>query len=144
MIHYLLRLMVLLGLSFAIASCGMLRKAPGATVVRVHNHSGRTVLIEGEELRAGRSGTFVYPADRERVLVVFWNGCVHAYVGSKERPAGFRERDWMLRGEYTVQLEPDGSLYLLPPGTRLPADTAAIEQPEGFPLRPREGSTCVN
>jgi hypothetical protein len=43
-----------------------------------------------------------------------------------------------------VQLEADGSLYLVPPDISLPGDPAAMTQPEGFPLQPREGSSCLD
>lgn len=139
----LLRVIALLAAGLTLASCGLLQRAPGTSVVEFHNNSGRTVLVENNELRPGRAGTFRYPVDSDRALIVFWNGCVHTYIAPASRPGEFRATDWMLRGRYRVQLEPDGTLYLVPPGAGIPVDPAALNQPEGFPLRPREGSSCL-
>lgn len=139
-----LRLMSLLVMSFVLGSCGLLPKAPGTTVVEFYNHSGRTVLVESNELRSGKSATFSYPTDSEHAVIVFWGGCVHTYIAPSARPGEFRGTDWMLRGKYRVQFDPDSSLYLLPPGVSAPAEVSALTQPEGFPLRPREGSSCLH
>ena len=136
------RVMALLG-SGALAACSIFDKAPGTSVVQFYNHSGHTLLVEDNELRHDRQGTFKYPTDSGTPLIVFWGGCVHTYVGPDRNPGEFRRTDWMMRGTYRTQLEPDGKLYLLPPGVAVPADPAALQQPEGFPLLPREGSTCV-
>jgi hypothetical protein len=138
-----LRLTALLLAGLALGSCSFFQKAPGMSVVNFYNNSGRTVLVEDNEIRPGRTGTFKYPADSGRALIVFWQGCVHTYIAPDRKPGEFRGTDWMLRGEYRAQLEPDGRLYLVPPGADLPADPATITQPEGFPLLPREGSSCM-
>ncbi len=126
-----------------LAGCGIFDKAPGTSVVQFYNHSGRTILVEDNELRQDREGTFKYPTDSGRPLIVFWDGCVHTYIAPNRKPGEFRGIDWMLRGAYRAQLESDGKLYLVPPDAELPADPAAITQPDGFPLQPREGSSCV-
>lgn len=141
-----LRPIVLLAAALAtlgLSSCSVFQKAPGTSVVQFFNHSGRTVLVEDNEIRPLRTGTFRYPADSGRALIVFWNGCVHTYIAPDRKPGEFRGTDWMLRGEYRVQLEPDGKLYVVPPSAELPMDPAAVTQPEGFPLVPREGSSCL-
>jgi hypothetical protein len=139
----LFRLPLLLLAGAALGSCGMLSRGPGSSMVELYNHSGRNVLVEGSELRPDRRGKFQYPA-RDRPLMIFWHGCVHTYIAPESAPGGFRSTDWMFRGAYRAQLEPDGRLYLVPPGADLPADPGAMEQPEGFPLAPREGSTCLD
>ncbi len=138
-----LRLIFVLLAGFALASCGFLRKAPGTSVVQFYNNSGHTVLVENNELRPGRTATFTYPTESGRPLIVFWNGCVHTYIAPDRKPGEFRGTDWMLRGAYRAQLEPDGRLFLVPPGESLPGDAAAMTQPDGFPLTPREGSSCL-
>ena len=130
-------------LACTLGSCSWFQKGPGMSVIDFYNNSDRTVLVEDVELRPGRNGTFKYPQDSGKALIVFWGGCVHTYIAPARRPANFRETDWMFRGAYRAQLNSDGKLYLLPPGVAAPADTTAITQPEGFPLEPREGSSCV-
>ncbi|GMW07265.1 MAG: hypothetical protein QY320_13025 [Gammaproteobacteria bacterium] len=137
------RPIIVLLAGLVLASCGTFRSAPGSSVVQFHNNSGRTILVENSELLPGRTATFKYPTDSGRPLIVFWHGCVHTYIAPERKPGEFRGTDWMLRGAYRAQLEPDGSLYLVPPGAALPTDVAVTTQPEGFPLRPREGSSCV-
>ena len=124
-------------------SCSFFGTAPGTTVVSFYNHSGHTVLVENHELRPNRDATLKYPYDPGHAVIVFWNGCVHAYIAPQRKPDSFKETDWMLRGAYRTQLEPDGRLYLVPPGVTIPADPASLKQPEGFPLRPGEGSSCL-
>ncbi len=136
------RVMALLA-SLTLAGCGIFAKAPGTSVVQFYNHSGHTILVEDNELRSGRAGTFRYPTDSGTPLIVFWGGCVHTYIAPAGKPGEFRGTDWMLRGAYRVQLEPGGKLYLVAPGIEIPADPASLQQPEGFPLLPREGSSCV-
>ena len=136
------RVMALLA-SCTLAACSIFDKAPGTSVVQFYNHSGRTVLVEDNELRPDRQGTFRYPTDSGRPLIVFWDGCVHTYIGPNRKPSEFRGTDWMLRGAYRAQLEPDGKLYLVAPGAALPGDPASMQQPDGFPLLPREGSSCL-
>ena len=139
-----LRLIALLLAGLALGSCGhFFGKAPGTSVVQFYNHSGRRVLVEGNELRPDRVGTFHYPTDSGNPLIVFWDGCVHAYVAPDRKPGEFRATDWMLRDAYRVQLEPDATLYLLPPNVDMPADTASLKQPEGFPPKPHETSSCL-
>lgn len=131
-------------LALALAGCGFLGKAPGTSVVEFYNNSGRTILVEDNELRPNRQGTFKYPTESGKPLIVFWSGCVHTYIAPDRKPGEFRGTDWMLRGAYRAQLEADGKLYLLPPAAPFPAsDVASLSQPEGFPLLPREGSSCV-
>jgi hypothetical protein len=130
-------------LTFALGACSWFEKAPGTSVVQFYNHSGRTVLVEENELRNNREGTFNYPTESGRPLIVFWNGCVHTYIAPDRKPGEFRGTDWMMRGAYRAQLEPDGKIYLLPPSASFPADAATLTQPEGFPLPPREGSSCL-
>lgn len=125
------------------AGCAVFEKAPGTSVVQFYNHSGRTILVEDNQLRPDRQGTFKYPTDSGKPLIVFASGCIHTYVAPARKPGEFRGTDWMLRGAYRAQLEPDGKLYLVPPGLDLPADPAAMAQPEGFPLVPQEGSSCL-
>jgi hypothetical protein len=134
----------LLVAGLALGSCGWLSRGPGTSVVQFYNHSGRTVLVEGNELRPNRTGTFEYPAEGGKPLIVFWHGCVHTYIAPERKPGEFRGTDWMFRGAYRAQLEPDGKLYLVPPGTDAPGDPATMKQPEGFPLAPREGSSCLD
>ena len=138
----LLRMTGLLA-SCTLAACGMFDKAPGMSVVQFYNHSGHTVLVENNELRPDRQGTFKYPTDRGKPLIVFWDGCVHTYIAPNGKPGEFRGTDWMLRGAYRAQLEADGKLYLVPPGMEFPGDPTSMQQPAGFPLLPREGSSCV-
>jgi hypothetical protein len=133
--------LALIGL--ALGSCSLLRKAPGTAVVQFYNHSGHRILVEENELRPGRTGTFEYPTDSGKPLIVFWEGCVHTYIAPDRKPGDFSARDWMLRDAYRVQLEPDAMLYLLPADATPPADTQTLKQPEGFPLKPREGSSCL-
>jgi hypothetical protein len=140
----LLRLPLLALAGAILGSCGMLSRGPGTSVVELYNHSGRTVLVEGNELRPNRAGTFQYPAESGKPLIVFWHGCVHTYIAPERAPGEFRGTDWMFRGAYRTQLEPDGKLYLVPTGSDLPGDPATMEQPQGFPLSPREGSTCLD
>jgi hypothetical protein len=137
------RLFMLVCLGLVVGSCGLFRKGPGTSVVQFYNHSGRTLLVEDNELRPNRQGTFGYPTESGKPLIVFWDGCVHTYIAPDRKPGEFRGTDWMFRGAYRVQLEPDGKLYLVPPGTDLPGDPAAMTQPDGFPLQPREGSSCL-
>jgi hypothetical protein len=137
------RLPALLILAVVLSSCSLWRKAPGTSVVQFYNNSGRTILVENVEVRPRREGTFSYPTDSGNPLIVFWDGCVHTYIAPERRPDEFRGTDWMLRGAYRVQLEPDGKLYLIPPAVAAPGDPAAMDQPEGFPLQPREGSSCL-
>ena len=139
-----LRFMALLLAGLALGSCTLFfDKAPGTAVVQFYNHSGRQVLVEGNELRPDRVGTFKYPTASGEPLIVFWAGCVHAYVAPERKPGEFRGVDWMLRDSYRVQLEPDATLYLLPPDVNMPADAPSLKQPEGFPLKPRGGSSCM-
>lgn len=139
-----LQTLAVAGLSLVLGACGMFSKAPGTSVVQFYNNSNRTVLVEDNELRPNRQGTFKYPTESGQPLIVFWSGCVHTYIGPDRKPGEFRGTDWMLRGAYRAQLEPDGRLYLLPPGAPFPApDAASLPQPDGFPLQPREGSSCV-
>lgn len=138
-----IRSLIPLAALLALSSCSLFQKGPGMSVVRFYNNSGHTVLVEDNELRPGREGTFKYPTDSGRALIVFWSGCVHTYIAPDRKPDEFRATDWMLRGAYRTQLEPDGRLYLLPPDVDPPADTATLQQPAGFPLLPREGSTCL-
>jgi hypothetical protein len=45
--------------------------------------------------------------------------------------------------DYQAQLEGDGRIFLVLPGTRRPVDVAAgAAQPAGFPLTPSRGSGC--
>lgn len=125
------------------SSCSIFNKGPGSSVVSFYNHSGRTILVEDHELRPDRDATFKYPYDSGHAVIVFWNGCVHTYIAPERRPESFKGTDWMMRGAYRTQLEPDGRLYLIPPGVDIPADAASLKQPEGFPLQPREGSSCL-
>jgi hypothetical protein len=138
------RLTVLTLAGLALSSCSWFSRGPGTSVVEFYNHSGRGVLVEGNELRPNRSGTFEYPTESGKPLIVFWNGCVHTYIAPDRKPGEFRGTDWMLRGAYRTQLEPDGKLYLVAPGVSLPGDPATMQQPEGFPLAPREGSSCLD
>jgi len=141
-----IRLRQLIGtilLGTVLGSCSVFQKGPGSSVVQFYNHSDRTVLVEGNELRPNREGTFRYPTESGHPLIVFWNGCVHTYMAPDRKPGEFRGTDWMLRGAYRAQLEPDGKIYLVPPGAEFPADPATMKQPEGFPLPPREGSSCL-
>ena len=101
------RLLPLAGV-LALGGCGLFSKGPGMSVVHFYNHSGRTVLVEDNELRDNREGTFQYPTDSGKALIVFWNGCVHTYIAPAQKPGEFRSTDWMLRGAYRVQLEADG------------------------------------
>lgn len=137
------RLLVVSLAGCALGACGVFGKAPGTSVVQFYNHSDRTVLVEDNELRPGQEGTFRYPSEGGTPLIVFWGGCVHTYIAPVRKPGEFRGTDWMLRGAYRTQLEADGKLFLVPPTVTMPADVAALQQPEGFPLLPREGSTCV-
>jgi CobQ-like glutamine amidotransferase family enzyme len=130
-------------LALTLGACSFFEKAPGSSVVQFYNHSGRTVLVEDNELRANRQGTFNYPTESGRPLIVFWNGCVHTYIAPDRKPGEFRAADWMLRDAYRAQLEADGKLYLVPPGVEFPGDPATMTQPAGFPLPPREGSSCL-
>jgi hypothetical protein len=139
----LVRLFAVLALAaLPLAGCGMFDKAPGASVVRLHNNSGRTVLVANEELRRSRNATVPFPDDPDRPLILYWGGCVHIFVADS-KPPDIRDVDWLLRGAYLLQLEPDGRLYGVPDGQRLPADVAKLTQPQGYPLQPREGSSCV-
>ena len=130
-------------LALTMSSCSLFSTGPGTDVVRFYNHSGRTVLVEGNELRSNRDGIFEYPTDTGKPLIVFWGGCVHTYIGPDRKPGEFKGGDWMLRDEYRAQLEPDGKLYLVPPSAAFPGDPATMTQPEGWPLPPREGSSCL-
>jgi hypothetical protein len=138
-----IRSLIPLAALLALSSCSLFQKGPGMSVVRFYNNSGHTVLVEDNELRPRREGTFQYPADSGRALIVFWSGCVHTYIAPDRKPGEFRATDWMLRGAYRTQLEADGKLYLLPPDVDPPADPATLQQPAGFPLLPREGSSCL-
>ncbi len=126
-----------------LSSCGFLQKGPGMSVVRFYNNSGHTILVEDNELRPQHEGVFKYPTDSDHALIVFWSGCVHTYIAPARKPGEFRGTDWMLRGAYRTQLEADGRLYLLPPDVTPPAGTSTLQQPAGFPLEPREGSSCL-
>ena len=138
-----LRLVSVLLAGLVLGSCGhFFGKAPGTAVVQFYNHSGRQILVEDNQLRPDRTGTFEYPTDSGNPLIVFWDGCVHTYIAPPRKPGEFRGRDWMLRDAYRVQLEPDATLYVLPPDVDAPADVASLKQPDGFPLKPREGSSC--
>lgn len=137
------RLIMIACLGFFLGACTWFSKAPGTSVVQFYNHSGRTLLVEDNELRPDRQGTFSYPAESGKPLIVFWDGCVHTYIAPDRKPGEFRGMDWMFRGAYRVQLESDAKLYLVPPGVDLPGDPASMTQPEGFPLSPREGSSCL-
>lgn len=130
--------------ALALTACSSLGRGPGTSVVKFYNHSARTILVEGNELRPNREGTFEYPSDSGRPLIVFWAGCVHTYIAPERKPGEFRGTDWMFRGAYRAQLEPDGKLYLVPPDAALPGDPAQMKQPDGFPLAPREGSSCLD
>ena len=134
---------ILVVVSGALGACGLLGTAPGTSVVQFYNNSDRNVLVEDNELRPGQQGTFRYPSDGGKALIVFWGGCVHTYIAPVRKPGEYRGTDWMLRGAYRAQLNSDGKLYLVPPNATLPADAATLEQPEGFPLLPREGSSCL-
>ena len=138
-----IRLLMSLAALLVLNACSLFQKGPGMSVVRFYNNSGHGILVEDNELRPQREGTFTYPADSDRALIVFWSGCVHTYIAPKRKPGEFRSTDWMLRGAYRVQLEGDGRLYLLPPYVAAPADVASLRQPAGFPLEPREGSSCL-
>ena len=139
-----LRLTALLLAGLALGSCSLFfDKAPGSAVVQFYNHSGRQLLVENNELRPNHLGTFKYPTDSGTPLIVFWDGCVHTYIAPPQQPGEFRALDWMLRDAYRVQMEPDATLYLLPPNVDAPADAASLKQPDGFPLKPREGSSCL-
>jgi hypothetical protein len=139
-----LHLLLAAALAVLPAACGIFSKAPGTSVVEFYNNSGRTILVEDNELRPNRMGTFKYPTESGKPLIVFWSGCVHTYIAPDRKPGEFRGTDWMMRGAYRAQLETDGRLYLLPPGAPVPAaDVATLAQPAGFPLAPREGSSCV-
>ena len=139
-----IRIMALLLAGFGLGSCSLIfDKAPGTAVVQFYNHSNRRILVEDNELRPDHMGTFKYPTDSGKPLIVFWDGCVHAYVAPDRKPGEFRGVDWMLRDAYRVQLEPDATLYLLPPDAPMPADTTSLAQPEGFPLKPRGASSCM-
>lgn len=132
-----------LATAFALGSCSLFSRGPGTTVVEFYNHTSRTLLVEGNELRPDRMGTFEYPTESGNPLIVFSGGCVRTYIAPDRKPGEFRGTDWMMRGAYRAQLEPDGKLYLVPPGVTLPGDPATMTQPEGFPLTPREGSSCL-
>lgn len=110
-----IRSLIPLAALLALSSCSLFQKGPGMSVVRFYNNSGHTVLVEDNELRPRREGTFQYPTDSGRALIVFWSGCVHTYIAPDRKPGDFRATDWMLRGAYRTQLESDGKLYLLPP-----------------------------
>ena len=138
-----IRLLMSLAALLVLNACSLFQKGPGMSVVRFYNNSGHGILVEDNELRPQREGTFTYPADSDRALIVFWSGCVHTYIAPKRKPGEFRSTDWMLRGAYRVQLEGDGRLYLLAPDVAAPADVASLRQPAGFPLEPREGSSCL-
>jgi hypothetical protein len=139
-----LHILAAAALGLALGGCGFFSKAPGTSVVEFYNNSGRTILVEDNELRPNRQGTFKYPTESGTPLIVFWSGCVHTYIAPDRKPGEFRGTDWMLRGAYRAQLEADGRLFLLPPSAPFPAvDVAALAQPPGFPLVPREGSSCL-
>jgi hypothetical protein len=130
-------------MALLLGSCSLLENGPDYSVVQFYNHSGRTLLVEDNQLRPNRTGSFKYPTDSGQPLIVFWSGCVHTYIAPERKPGEFRGTDWMLHDAYRVQLEPDGQLYLVAPGVDIPADPASLKQPEGFPLQPREGSSCL-
>jgi hypothetical protein len=135
----LLRLFLVLVPVITLASCGMFGKGPMTSVVVLYNNTGRTILVNGEQVRSYREVTIEYPTETSDGVTVFWNGCARNYIGPERRPGEFRDTDWLLRGAYQAQLEPDGRLYILPPSAKVPTDVGTLEQPPGFPLTPRGG-----
>ncbi len=142
MIRLCLRLLALAALLPALSGCSLFfDEAPGIPVVRLYNNSGRPVLVDNDRIKAGRSATVAFPEKVGEPLIVFANGCLYTYVFDT-RPGELRGADWMMRLAYRLQLEPDNRLYGLPGGEDFPANVSKVPQPAGFPLAPREGSTC--
>lgn len=142
MISVSLRVAAIACTGLAVASCGLFGKAPLMSVVVLYNNTGRTILVNDQQVRSYREVTIEYPTETTDGVTVFWDGCAHNYIAPERRPGEFRDTDWLLRGAYQGQLEPDGRLYLVPPSVKLPADVSTLEQPAGFPLVPRGG--CVS
>ena len=142
MYFFLTRVVALLALLPALAGCSLFfDEAPGIPAVRFYNNSGRDVLVDDSRIKPGRSATVAFPAQQNQPLIVFSSGCLYTYL-VESRPSELRGTDWLMRLSYRLQLEPDGRLYGLPDGVRFPADVTKLQQPEGFPLVPRDGSTC--
>jgi hypothetical protein len=135
----LVRSFLVLGIAATLASCGMFGKGPMTSVVVLYNNTGRTILVNDEQVRSYREITIEYPTETSDGVTVFWDGCARNYVGPERRPGEFRDTDWLLRGAYQAQLEPDGRLYIVPPSQDVPVDASKLEQPPGFPLAPRGG-----
>ena len=139
MIRIVVRILAVAGLAAALASCSLFRKGPMMSVVVLYNNTGRTILVNDRQVRSYREVTIKYPAETSEGVTVFWDGCARNYVAPERRPGEFRNTDWMLRGAYQGQLEPDGRLYIVPPSATIPTDVSTLEQPPGFPLVPRGG-----
>jgi hypothetical protein len=139
MLSRVVRLVMVMGGALTLASCGMFGKAPLMSVAVIYNNTGRTILVNGEQVRAFREVTIEYPAETTDGVTVFWDACAHNYVAPERRPGEFKNTDWLLRGAYQVQLEADGRLFVIPPSVTMPADVSTLEQPAGFPLTPRGG-----
>lgn len=133
------RLVMVLVSALPLASCGLFGKAPLMSVAVIYNNTGRTILVNDEQVRSFREVTIEYPAETSDGVTIFWDGCAHNYVAPERRPGELKTTDWLLRGAYQAQLEADGRLYIIPPSATLPVDVSTLEQPPGFPLVPRGG-----
>ena len=110
------------------------------------NNSSKVVVAHLERgsvtMATGAFGRFFYPGEIERwKLKLTTSNCDYTY----DVPRSLEHYPWPLRrGEdFKAQLEPDFSIYLLPPtatGTSVVADFPAWQQ-DGFPLHP-VSSTC--
>jgi hypothetical protein len=136
---HIVRLLVVMISAFGLASCGMFSKGPLMRVVVLYNNTGRTILVNDQQVRSYRDITIEYPAETTDGVTVFWDGCARNYIAPERHPGEFKDTDWLMRGAFQTQLEADGRLFIVPPSMSLPADISTLEQPPGFPLTPRGG-----
>jgi hypothetical protein len=124
-------------------ACSMLRSMnPLTTTMSVFNNSGRTVLVANKEVAPGRKLKFDYATGSRDRLFVFSAGCVFSYANLPAVPGKFESGSWF-GADYQAQLEADGRIFLVLPGSRRPVNAAAhATQPSGFPLLPSRASGC--
>lgn len=147
------RILAMVGLLFATL---LLQGCPKGVAINVFNNSNErlSVLVQNHEQLEWGTGTSLNFRSGERGLKVARDVRGHivpllmvkkgekqlsyqlSFYGLPEEYVGHSSGNAFTSGtlEYKLQLEPDGNLYVVKPGSSLPA--SEIEQPPGFPIRP--------
>ena len=116
-----------------------------APIVMFYNHSLENLILRVLDEQHGLPSLdaieIAYPYAANGGFTLSGNGCERSY---RPPPPPAREftRYRGVREHITVQLEPDGSIFVLRPDQKPPIDVKPVDQPPEFPLHPASTVGC--